>query len=137
MSHQDEESAGVWPRERTVDALLAQRDLGGRLRTLRQWCRASQRSFARVSGISATTLRRYEACSSFPRPAHLATLGEVLNTSLVFLVRGEGPPSAEDLTVLRLAWIMTLASPGHRRAALELAEGILSQMPATGELDVN
>lgn len=137
MPHTDEGPAGVSTRERTAETLLAQQSFGGRLRTLRKWCRASQVSFARVSGISPKTLRRYEKGSALPRPEHLATLGEVLNTSLVFLLHGASPPSHEDLTTLRLAWTMVLASPGHVRATLELVEGILSQMPDTRGLAVN
>jgi transcriptional regulator with XRE-family HTH domain len=115
-------------------AVFSQSEPGPRLRALRQRCGASQRGLARMIGVSPTTLRRYEAGKATPGKEQLVLLAELLNTSVLFLVRGENPPSFLDLAVARLAWTRLRVTPRQASMVLLLIEGILSQLPKADDV---
>jgi transcriptional regulator with XRE-family HTH domain len=136
MAQVDEAEAAGGAEERQEQELCAwdvvwsQRDLASRLRALRRCSGVSRGRIARMTGISTILLSRYETGKELPTPDHLVSLSEVLNASVVFLVRGENRPSAVDLASLRLAWTRMAITPKQRQAVLRLIEGILSQLPS-------
>lgn len=103
--------------------------LGVRLSLLRCLCGASQRGLARTSGVSVSTLRRYEAGRTLPRLGPLLRIAESLHTNLDYLLLGENPPSAAQLAEMRVQYKLSQISPRQASAVIELIDGILSQFP--------
>lgn len=134
-----EEAAGVTVEMEELEdfeeeVVWSQPDLASRLRELRRWAGASRRRISLMTGISQALLRKYESGQALPTPEHLLRLSEVYNASVLFLVRGENPPSAVDLASMRLAWTRIGITPRQATMVLRLVEGILSQLPSPGDV---
>jgi len=107
----------------------AREALGARLRQARLWCGASQKSLAAASGISLSTLVRYEHGRIEPQAEQLYRLSQALHTDLEFLLLGTNPPSAEEIAAMKLCFRLGQISRGEAATVVQLIDGILSQMP--------
>jgi transcriptional regulator with XRE-family HTH domain len=108
--------------------------LGARLRQVRGWCGASQKDLAAASGVSRSTLVRYENCRSEPHTYPLYRIAVALHVSLDYLLLGRNPPTEEDIAAMRLSWSLGQISRQEAATVVHLIDGILSQMPRSQDI---
>jgi transcriptional regulator with XRE-family HTH domain len=110
------------------DFIYSKEELGARLRQARLWCGASQKSLAAATGISRSSLGRYENGRGEPRIEDLLRLAQALQASLDYLLFGQCPPSEEEIAAMRLSWTLRRISGSEAANVVHLIDGILSQM---------
>jgi transcriptional regulator with XRE-family HTH domain len=108
----------------------SRREIGERLCQVRRWCGASQKSLAVASGVSPSTLRRYEKGRTKTRLVMILRLADALQVSANFLLLGVNPPSPEKIAEMRLKWDLGQVPPPQATEIVRLIDGILSQVPS-------
>ncbi|HZF11784.1 MAG TPA: helix-turn-helix transcriptional regulator [Thermoanaerobaculia bacterium] len=119
------------------DITYSKEELGARLRQSRLWCGASQKSLCAATGISRSSLGRYENGRAEPRVEDLVRLALALQASLDYLLFGECPPSEEEIAAMRLTWTLRRISGSEAANVVHLIDGILSQMQLPSSSLVN
>jgi transcriptional regulator with XRE-family HTH domain len=103
-------------------------NFGARLRLMRECCDASQRDLAKASGVSRSTLSRYEQGRVSPKPVQRARLVNAMYGDVEFLVPGAAAPTEEDLAAMRLLFRLKKVAPPQADTALRLIEGLLGEL---------
>jgi transcriptional regulator with XRE-family HTH domain len=112
-------------------------ELGARLRQSRLWCGASQKSLAAATGISRSSLGRYENGRVEPRIEDFLRLAQALHVNLDYLLFGQCPPNEEEIAGMRLSWTLRRISGSEAANVVHLIDGILSQMQLPASSLVN
>ena len=103
-------------------------NFGARLRLLRECCDASQRDLAAASGVSRSTLCRYEQGRALPKPLHVARLVNAMYGNFEFLRPGAAAPKEQDLAAMRLLFRLNRVSPPEAETTLRLIDGLLGEL---------
>jgi transcriptional regulator with XRE-family HTH domain len=123
------------PNTTGAHPIYSREALGARLRQARRWCGASQKRLAAASGVSESTLARYEKGRTRPRSEQLYRVVQALSADLEFLLLGENPPSEEVIAAMKLRFSLGQISQGEAANVVQLIDGILSQMPRSPRPD--
>jgi len=73
------------------------RFVGTRLRSMRMRARASAGEVARATGVSESTVRKWESGAVKPRPQHLSALAKVFDVPAVDFVQTTATPTMQEL----------------------------------------
>ena len=101
---------------------------GAKLRLLRECCAASQRELAAASGVSRSSLSRYETGRGLPRLEQFLRLVAALHADIDDLRIDTGMPPEENLAAMRLLFKLKGVSPPEAKTTLQLIDGLLGEL---------
>jgi len=103
------------------------KQIGVRLREMRRACGATQRELAKASGVSVSTIRRFERGLLKPGSSQFVDVVLALRASPAYLIGGIDPPDEATLAQMRLNWTLGRVPPEQADTILRLIEGVLAE----------